>query len=429
MARKSRLAEIGKSAGVGLAAVTIIGAILGVAGWRLGSAPVIREAKAPPKAAGREEPVRLARAEPKKEHPPEPRKEPEKKAPPPVAKPPQIDAPPEPAKPRNVNVILADLKRIPARKSADDDRRRADLIGELFRRDPSHRQIPALLTERWLTLRDDPSAGEERSAALSRKPGDPIGSSAASVAATLAIEDPAVDLPSARKAIAAFAARSRGKSPAVANLLGKLADEKAESTPEKQDIYLSIIEGYPGTPAAELAASRLARLDMEKLRSVVNPAEAESDPRIGKVFDFAFRDAISGELVSSEALRGRVLVIDFWATWCPPCVASMPHMKEMYRKYAAEGVVFIGVNHDDGQQGLQKMLNFVNQNEIPWAQYHQADRELSKAWDVRGIPTVFIVDQEGRVVSARGDLDAVIPRLLDDAKPGKTARGRRPGKM
>ena len=422
MARKGRFAEFFKTAGSSLAAVAIIGSVLALIGWRLGSTPLIRDAKSPPKAAPRKEPAPVAKTETKKA--PEIPKEPEKKDPSPIAKAPQAEKPPEPAKPRAAEFILADLKRIPVRKSTEDDRRRAELIGELFRSDPAHRQLPALLTERWLTLRGDASAREERNAALVRKPGDAIGNAAAFAAATIAVEDPATDLQTARKAIAALAARTKGRGLAIANLLGKLADGKAESIQDKRAIYASIIENYPGTPAAERAASRLAKLDGDRFQSAVDDLEAASDPRVGKVFEFAFRDAISGELVSSDALRGHVLVIDFWATWCPPCVAAMPHMKEMYAKYAPEGVVFIGVDNDDGPQGLQKMLNFVAQNQIPWAQYHQADRELSRAWNVRGIPTVFIVDQEGHIVSARGDLDEVIPKLLDGERQGRVRKGK-----
>jgi thiol-disulfide isomerase/thioredoxin len=257
---------------------------------------------------------------------------------------------------------------------------------------------------------------------MARRAGDPIGNAAAYVATAVALEDPSVDRPSSQKAINAFAARSRGKSPLIADLLGKLAEEKTESAQDQQAIYLSIVQGFPGTPAAHVAAARLAKLDMEKFESAVDPAEAANDPRIGRPFEFAFQDAVSGEPVTSAGLRGRVLVIDFWATWCPPCVAAMPKMKELYEKYAPQGVVFIGVSHDDaGPAGLQKLLSFVAANEIPWAQYHQANRELSRAWNVSGIPSVFVVDQEGRVVTTEGDLDKVIPRLFGDQK-AKTSK-------
>jgi thiol-disulfide isomerase/thioredoxin len=111
---------------------------------------------------------------------------------------------------------------------------------------------------------------------------------------------------------------------------------------------------------------------------VIDPGEAAADPYIGQMFEFAFQDAASGEFVSSEALRGRVLVIVFWATWCPPCMESIPRMKAVYAKYRPQGVVFVGVSHDDTQKdGLQKLLNCVAEHQMPWPPFFQYNRELS----------------------------------------------------
>jgi thiol-disulfide isomerase/thioredoxin len=321
------------------------------------------------------------------------------------------------APPRAAAAIVTDLKRTPAKKSADDDRKRALLIGELYRADPANRLLPVLMVERWMTLRDDPNIRDERTAAAGRKSGDPLGNSAAYVATLLAIEDPGVGAQAARKSISAYASRAQVKRSSVAELLGKLADEKIESVPDKKLIYNSIIEKFSETPAAEVAAKRLAKIDRDKLESIVDPFEAATNPRIGKVIEFAFEDAVSGAIVSSANLRGHVMVIDFWATWCQPCVEAMPTMKELYAKYAREGVVFIGVSHDEpGQQGLQKLLGFVAEHQIPWAQYYQPNRELSKAWGVAAIPSVFVVDQEGRIVTTEGDIDEVVGKLIEDSK-------------
>ena len=67
------------------------------------------------------------------------------------------------------------------------------------------------------------------------------------------------------------------------------------------------------------------------------------------------------------------MVIDFWATWCGPCVAEMPKMKELYAKYRDKGVEFIGVSLDQPKEqgGLDKLKKFVKENEIAWPQYYQ----------------------------------------------------------
>lgn len=140
---------------------------------------------------------------------------------------------------------------------------------------------------------------------------------------------------------------------------------------------------------------------------------------IGKPFDLDFTDAVKGSIVSIKGLKGKVVVIDFWATWCGPCVAEMPKMKELYAKYRDQGVEFIGVSLDQPKEqgGLDKLKKFVKENEIGWPQYYQGkgwESEFSMSLGINSIPCVFIVDAEGKLysVEARGKLEEMIPDLL-----------------
>ncbi len=140
---------------------------------------------------------------------------------------------------------------------------------------------------------------------------------------------------------------------------------------------------------------------------------------VGKPFDLEFTDAIKGSTVSVKGLKGKVVVVDFWATWCPPCVAEMPNMKQLYAKYHDKGVEFIGVSLDQPKEdgGLDALKNFVKKNEIAWPQYYQGNywnSEFSRSWGINSIPTMFLVDQDGKLVSvdAGGKLDTMIPELL-----------------
>jgi thiol-disulfide isomerase/thioredoxin len=147
---------------------------------------------------------------------------------------------------------------------------------------------------------------------------------------------------------------------------------------------------------------------------------------VGKPFNLEFKDAIRGTRVSIKQLRGKVVVIDFWASWCGPCINELPGMKALYAKYRGMGVEFIGVSLDypADRGGLEALKKAVAEHEIPWPQYYQGDAfngEFSRACGVRAIPTVFVIDPAGNVYSteARGKLDGIIPALIEAREQGQ----------
>lgn len=109
--------------------------------------------------------------------------------------------------------------------------------------------------------------------------------------------------------------------------------------------------------------------------------------------------AISGTLLDGgdfklEALKGRIVVIDFWATWCPPCVASIPSIQKMSEKYADQPVTVIGINQDQGKTKV--VQEFMRKKKITFAQV--MDRgEIGNAYHITGIPTTLIIDKDGSV--------------------------------
>jgi thiol-disulfide isomerase/thioredoxin len=117
--------------------------------------------------------------------------------------------------------------------------------------------------------------------------------------------------------------------------------------------------------------------------------------------------------ITLEALRGKVVLIDFWATWCGPCVASIPHLSRLHEQYGSKGLVVIG--HTDGSS--KNVDGFIKKRKIGYI-VSQGDT-LGDAYDVTGIPHVVLVDVTGRI-AWRGHpaelKDEVIVGLLTSVK-------------
>ena len=110
---------------------------------------------------------------------------------------------------------------------------------------------------------------------------------------------------------------------------------------------------------------------------------------------------LSGQEVTSDELRGHVVVVDFWATWCAPCIEAMPMMDALSRTFGKEGVVFVALSLDDGVEEVQRMWRG---SDSP-IRVGMAPEGISEAFDVEGIPATFVIDAEGEVVDFHGGYD------------------------
>jgi thiol-disulfide isomerase/thioredoxin len=228
---------------------------------------------------------------------------------------------------------------------------RAALILELYKADPDHDGIPTLMAERWsirpFSLASDKLLAEiDDVLAQTQNQKVKIEGSFASTYARLYDSRP--EHPIGLLVVEEYL-NLAPKDPRGATLLQLAArrtrDEKAKTALEDR-----VLRDFPES----LYARRI-----ENIRQ-----------GIGKPFQLEFIDAISGSAVSVQKLKGKVVVIDFWATWCGPCVAEMPAMKALYARYHAQGVEFLGVSLDlpEAQGGLDRLKAFVKEKEIPWPQ-------------------------------------------------------------
>jgi len=105
---------------------------------------------------------------------------------------------------------------------------------------------------------------------------------------------------------------------------------------------------------------------------------------------------LDGKSLQLSALKGKVVLLDFWATWCPPCREEIPHFKELYDQYRGKGLEIIGVALDDG--GEKDVAPFARKNQINYPLSVTGAQELGQRYGgIRGIPTTFLIDKQGRI--------------------------------
>jgi thiol-disulfide isomerase/thioredoxin len=130
---------------------------------------------------------------------------------------------------------------------------------------------------------------------------------------------------------------------------------------------------------------------------------------IGQPLDFAGQKLLlTGEEFDPSTIAGKITLVDFWATWCGPCRAEFPNLRELYKKYQEKGFEIVGVNLDDTDA---EVLGFPEKESLPWIHLRSLDKSLegfanplSQKLSVTAIPFMLLLDREGKVVQihARG---------------------------
>jgi peroxiredoxin/predicted negative regulator of RcsB-dependent stress response len=172
--------------------------------------------------------------------------------------------------------------------------------------------------------------------------------------------------------------------------------------------------------AGQFAAARqvyttlLARFnESPNLRQKVQ-ADLKRLDQIGKLAPAFTAEDIQGQAIRLGAYRGKYVLLDFWATWCGPCVAEVPRLQAAYQSYHEAGFEIIGISLDESKAAV---VDFVKARKIPWRQIHNASgaNDLVEALGVTSIPATYLVDPEGTIIrlDLRGKaLDETLARLF-----------------
>ena len=175
-----------------------------------------------------------------------------------------------------------------------------------------------------------------------------------------------------------------------------------------------------GSRASARTAKRLLALEKENRTGEV-PARAshggQPDALVGKkAIDFSVKD-LDGNDLSLEKYRGKVVLLDFWAVWCAPCIAEMPNVKQVYEKYKEDNFQIIGISLDDNRDTL---VGYLEKEGITWPQFFDANgrkNQVAEMYGIRAIPHMYLIDGDGvvRKSDVRGPaLEPAVAELIQE---------------
>src|SRR5437660_560027 len=169
-----------------------------------------------------------------------------------------------------------------------------------------------------------------------------------------------------------------------------LADAIKEQPPKKQDAYLEL---------ASLVRYEHVNVSLESPEFAAAMAKLEADDQHRNEANFTLTD-LRGKTWTLRDLRGKVVLVNFWATWCPPCRKEMPDLETLYRHFGPQGLVILGISDEDAA----KVKPFIAQQKVTYPILLDAGRKVNQLFQIEGIPKTFIYDREAKIVAQSIDM-------------------------
>jgi thiol-disulfide isomerase/thioredoxin len=204
-----------------------------------------------------------------------------------------------------------------------------------------------------------------------------------------------------------------------------------EDTPQQADLSMAIMAGQ----IAEFQNDSAYAIDIyKKLSSIFNKSKDSQLAEFSKRLEGTARrlglmgqamklegNLLSGETFDFSKYLGKVVLVDFWATWCGPCVQELPNLKKYYELYHNKGFEIISISCDQNREDLEK---FIKEKDIPWANVYgeKGPSPTVEYYGILGIPTMVLIDKDGKVINlqARGEeLGKMLEKLLGPSEEKK----------
>ena len=161
-------------------------------------------------------------------------------------------------------------------------------------------------------------------------------------------------------------------------------------------------QGQPPRPYVELAQlvryeHVQASLDDPQFAAAISKIEADNARR--EQADFTLTE-LNGKTWTLKELRGKVVVVNFWATWCPPCRKEMPDLETLYKQFKDQGLVILAISDEDGS----KVRPFVAEQKVTYPILLDPGRKVNELFQIEGIPKTFVYDRGGKLVAQSIDM-------------------------
>ena len=237
-------------------------------------------------------------------------------------------------------------------------------------------------------------------------------------AKTVAWKTPEADLAPELKELDAIYAQHKGGN----------AEDLASVLMLKATVYWSVVDDsekgiavvrqikkdYPNTSVGRDADRIISSIQQHEEGRKIRRALTDGT----KFPDFAEKD-LQGNPLSVAKYKGKLVLVDFWATWCGPCVGELPSVIKAYNKHHADGFEIIGISLDMDEQ---KLKSFLKTKEIPWAQYFDGkgwQNKLAAKYGIQSVPATFLLDGDGKIIGQdlRGEaLEEALAKALTDTR-------------